>query len=143
MMKRFMNLGLRLFNLFLVVLVSLTLLSQPVVAGRISIQPVRLLAVDTELPTVGREGLCEEFGEKIDLNNANLVAFMDCQGFYPQLAQKIVENSPYQKVEDVLGIPELSDRQKELLKSNLDHFKVSGPVVSLEKRMPPRPALRK
>jgi photosystem II PsbU protein len=41
-------------------------------------------------------------------------------------SQLIVKNGPYQKVEDVLEIPDLTDRQKEFLKSQLRNFKVTG-----------------
>jgi photosystem II PsbU protein len=44
---------------------------------------------------------------------------------YPTLAGKIIQNAPYEKVEDVLEIPGLSDRQKELLQANLDKFTVT------------------
>jgi photosystem II PsbU protein len=37
----------------------------------------------------------------------------------------IIKNSPYEKVEDVLEIPGLSERQKELLQANLDNFIVT------------------
>ncbi|NWF60519.1 MAG: hypothetical protein HXY43_14960 [Fischerella sp.] len=57
------------------------------------------------------------------------------------MAKLIVTNGPYNKVEDVLEIPSLSDRQKQLLKSQLPNFKVSEPMVPLEMRMPPRPAM--
>jgi photosystem II PsbU protein len=36
-----------------------------------------------------------------------------------------VDNAPYQSVEDVLEIPGLSDRQKELLQANLDKFAIT------------------
>lgn len=111
-------------------------------AESISIKPVTILAVTTELPTVPDEQVCPEFGEPIDLNNANLIAFKACPGFYPKLAQLIVKNGPYQKVEDVLEIPDLTDRQKEFLKSQLRNFKVTQPMMPLERRMPPRPAMR-
>jgi len=75
----------------------------------------------------------------IDLNNANLIAFTDCPGFYPALAQVIVQHSPYQQVEDVFKIQGLSTPQKQLLKANLKYFIASNPVVPLEARMPPRP----
>jgi photosystem II PsbU protein len=101
------------------------------------------VAIDTQLPNVVEQRLCSDDGQKIDLNNANMVAFTDCPGFYPTLAQLIVTNGPYQKVEDVLELPGLNERQKEMLKANLDNFTVTDPVVSLERRMPPRPALRK
>jgi photosystem II PsbU protein len=110
-----------------------------------SVQPVladSLPTLVTALPQVGDEKLCPEFKEKIDLNNANIIAFKDCSGFYPTLAKLILQHGPYQKVEDVLEIPELSDRQKNLLKSQLVNFKVTPQVVPPEMRMPPRPVMR-
>ena len=94
-----------------------------------------VIAVEVSAPT--RE--CVGLAQPIDLNNANLIAFTDCPGFYPGLAQMIVQNSPYQQVEDVLKIQGLSSPQKQLLKANLKHFIASAPVVPLEARMPPRP----
>ena len=115
--------------------------TQPVVAASTDIETMTILAVTTELP---REiNLCPEFDQKIDLNNANLVAFTDCPGFYPTLAQLILENGPYQKIEDVLNIPELTASQKKRLMANLDSFTVTEPVVPIEQRLPPRPPLRK
>jgi photosystem II PsbU protein len=102
-----------------------------------------VVAVGTQLPNVAEQRLCSDEGQKIDLNNANLIAFTDCPGFYPTLAKLIVQNGPYQKVEDVLKLPGLSERQKKMLEANLDHFTVTEPVVSLEMRMPPRPVPRK
>ncbi|MFB2918566.1 MULTISPECIES: photosystem II complex extrinsic protein PsbU [Aerosakkonema] len=66
-----------------------------------------------------------EIGGKIDLNNTNVRAFRQFPGFYPTLAGKIVRNAPYEKVEDVLAISGLSDRQKELLQARLDNFTVT------------------
>ena len=117
--------------------------TQPVVAGGISFQPVTPLTVATELPNVGDVRLCTDSDQKIDLNNANIGAFTDCPGFYPTLAQLIVQNGPYQQVEDVLEIPGVSDRQKKMLKANLGSFTVTDPVVPLGQRMPPRPAMGK
>lgn len=85
---------------------------------------------------------CLPAAQAIDLNNANLVAFTDCPGFYPTLASLIVQNSPYDSVEDVLDIPDLSANQQALLQANLDHFTVNEPTVLLEQRMPPRPMMR-
>ena len=67
----------------------------------------------------------KQIGNKIDLNNTNIQAFRDLRGFYPTLARLIIENSPYEKVEDVLEIPDLSERQKERLEENLDEFVVT------------------
>jgi photosystem II PsbU protein len=116
--------------------------TQPVAARNIDIQPVKILVAQPELTRIGYEPLCPALGEKIDLNNANIIAFKNCPGFYPNLAKLIVKNGPYQKVEDVLEIPGLSDRQQELLKAQFDTFKVTPPVVAPEMRMPPRPAMR-
>ena len=85
---------------------------------------------------------CPELDQKIDLNNANMVAFTDCRGFYPTLATLIVQNGPYKKVEDVLKIPGLNARQKALLKAQMKNFTVLEPKVPLEMRMPPRPMMR-
>jgi photosystem II PsbU protein len=101
------------------------------------------VAIESRSPNVVEQRLCSNSSEKIDLNNANTIAFSDCPGFYPTLAKLIVTNGPYQKVEDVLNLEGLSDHQRELLKANLDNFAISDPVVSLELRMPPRPAPRK
>jgi len=66
-----------------------------------------------------------EFGKKIDLNNTNIAAFQKYPGLYPTLAKKIIKNAPYKKVEDVLNLAELSDKQKALLQANLDNFTVT------------------
>jgi photosystem II PsbU protein len=83
----------------------------PLVAG------VLVNPVDAKLTT--------EFGQKIDLNNSNIRAFRELRGFYPNLASKIIKNSPYDKVEDVLDIPALSETQKARLQANLDKFTVT------------------
>ncbi|MBZ8181223.1 MAG: photosystem II complex extrinsic protein PsbU [Oscillatoria sp. PMC 1051.18] len=93
---------------------SVTLQSSPVLAEVALINPA-----DAKLAT--------EYGKKVDLNNANVRFFRQFRGFYPTLAQKIVTNAPYQKVEDVLNIPGLSETQKERLQANLDNFTVTTP----------------
>jgi photosystem II PsbU protein len=82
--------------------------------------------------------LCDVPIESIDLNNANLSAFTDCPGFYPNLASEILTHGPYETVDDVLAIPDLTDDQKNLLKANLKSFTVTEPAIPLVKRMPPR-----
>jgi photosystem II PsbU protein len=69
--------------------------------------------------------LATDFGKKIDLNNTYIRAFQEYPGLYPTLAMKIVANSPYEKVEDVLNLPGLSDRQKQRLEANLENFTVT------------------
>ena len=62
---------------------------------------------------------------KLDLNNSDVREFRKLRGFYPSLASKIIQNAPYDEVEDVLEIPGLSDSQLERLQANLDEFFVT------------------
>lgn len=95
-------------------------------------------AIAASMTNIDEIGLCADGEQQIDLNNANLKAFTDCPGFYPNLAAKILQNGPFEKVEDVLRIPDLTDQQKALLKANLKAFTAGEPTVPLVKRMPPR-----
>jgi photosystem II PsbU protein len=79
---------------------------------------VRVNAVDAKLST--------EFGEKIDLNNSDIRDFRSLRGFYPNLASKIIKNAPYEKVDEVLDVPGLSEKQKSRLQANLDKFTVTA-----------------
>jgi photosystem II PsbU protein len=67
-----------------------------------------------------------EFGKKIDLNNTNVRSFRKYPGLYPTLARKVVDNAPYKTIEDVLNIPGLSEKQKEMLNANLDKFTLTS-----------------
>lgn len=87
--------------------------SSPMLAVAVS---ERRNAADAKLGDIGR---------KIDLNNSDVRDFRALRGFYPNLASKIIQNSPYNDVKDVLSIPSLSDRQKERLQANLDNFVVT------------------
>jgi photosystem II PsbU protein len=106
----------------------LSLPSQAVAAGLGS--PVVLMAEAPEVNPVDQK-LATEFGKKIDLNNTNVRAFRQYRGMYPTLARIVVENAPYDTVEDVLSIEDLSDRQKETLQANLDKFTVTDVEVGL------------
>lgn len=75
--------------------------------------------------------LSTEFGQKIDLNNTNVRAFLGYPGLYPTIAGLIIKNAPYEKVEDVLDIPGLTERQREVLQANLDKFTVTDPEAAL------------
>ncbi|MFN6568701.1 Photosystem II extrinsic protein [Nostoc minutum NIES-26] len=88
-----------------------------------SIPQVPVLAIERQNRADAK--LATEFGKKIDLNNTNVRAFQQYPGLYPNLAKKIIKNAPYQKVEDVLDIAGLSDRQKQTLQANFDHFTVT------------------
>lgn len=85
-------------------------------------------AVEEDLRNPADAKLAGEYGQKIDLNNANVRLFRQYRGFYPTLAKKIVDNAPYKKVEDVLDIAGLSDRQKSLLQAHFDNFTVTPPA---------------
>lgn len=134
-MKR-LRIWLSIFCLTIIGCLGLFCQSPSSLAAEIDISSVRILAATKTIL------LCAESDVKIDLNNANVNAFTDCPKFYPNLARIIVENSPYQQVEDVLNIPKLNNRQKDLLQANLNSFTVTESVVPLEQRMPPRPSMR-
>jgi photosystem II PsbU protein len=90
-------------------------------------QASTILAVQGDRRNEADEKLASDYGQKIDLNNANVRFFRQYKGFYPNLAAKIVKNAPYEKVEDVLNIPGLSETQKERLQANLENFTVTQP----------------
>ncbi len=69
-----------------------------------------------------------DIGKKLDLNNSPLRSFRKYRGMFPTIAAMIVDNAPYEKVEDVLEIPDLTERQKKLLEANLENFTVSPPA---------------
>jgi photosystem II PsbU protein len=89
-------------------------------------RPNSILGIEISPENVVDEKLGSEFGQKIDLNNSNIQTFTQYSGLYPTLARKIIKNAPYAEVEDVLDIPGLSDRQKETLQANLEHFTVTA-----------------
>ncbi len=89
--------------------------------------PILAMDLDVERRNPADAKLASDYGQKIDLNNANVRSFRDLRGFYPTLAAKIARNGPYEKVEDVLNIPGLSERLKSRLQANLDKFTVTKP----------------
>ncbi len=72
-----------------------------------------------------------QMGLKIDLNHSSVRSFSEYRGMYPNLAALIVRNAPFEKVDDVLDIPGLNDKQKEFLKEHLDSFTVTPVETSL------------
>jgi photosystem II PsbU protein len=99
--------------------------------GRFTSPTPMLLADTPPAQNLVDQKLNTEFGKKIDLNNTNVRRFRAYRGMYPSLARKVVENAPYEKVEDVLTIPGLSAAQKELLQANLDKFTVTPTTQDL------------
>jgi photosystem II PsbU protein len=49
---------------------------------------------------------------------------------YPTLAKMIIDQAPFDSVEDVLNMKGLTERQKQILESYLDEFTVT-PVTSV------------
>ncbi len=81
---------------------------------------------------VRRNASVEKLGQiqgKLDLNNSDVRDFRDLRGFYPTLAGKIIQNAPYETIEDVLEIPGLSESQLKRLQANLDNFVVTDPSL--------------
>jgi photosystem II PsbU protein len=72
-----------------------------------------------------------EIAGKIDLNNTNVRAFLQYPGMYPTLARMIVKNAPFKAVDDVLDLPGLTARQKDILQANLGNFVVTPPEDAL------------
>jgi photosystem II PsbU protein len=93
----------------------------------LTLPSISILAVEgtEQLRNRADEKLADVYGDKIDLNNTNVRSFQSYRGLYPNLASKIIKNAPYDKVEDVLKISGLSERQKQLLEDNLNNFTVN------------------
>jgi photosystem II PsbU protein len=75
--------------------------------------------------------LATDFGKKIDLNNTNVRAFAQYPGLYPTLARMILSNAPFENINDIFDMPDLTERQAEILKANLDKFTLSSPDSAL------------
>jgi len=66
--------------------------------------------------------------EKIDLNNANVRAYLKVPGMYPTLAGKVVSApSPFKSVSDVYSLPGLTNAEKDILKKNEGRFVTLDP----------------
>jgi photosystem II PsbU protein len=116
------------FGLFVVILVSclgVLLWTQPAIAANSMRLPNQVFAIEMPSQNVVDQKLGSEYGRKIDLNNSNIDTFKRYPGLYPTLARAIIRNAPYEKVENVLDIAGLSDRQKDTLQANLEHFTVT------------------
>ena len=66
-------------------------------------------------------------GAQIDLNNANVRAYLRLRGMYPAAAGKIVTHGPYKSVADVYNIPGLTSAEKEVIKMYESKFVVTAP----------------
>ncbi|KAG5181360.1 photosystem II 12 kDa extrinsic protein [Tribonema minus] len=68
-------------------------------------------------------------GDKVDLNNANVRAYIKMPGMYPTVAGKVVSNGPYATVADVYNIKGLSEKEKSVLKKYESRFVTLEPQV--------------
>ncbi|MFK8186647.1 MAG: photosystem II complex extrinsic protein PsbU [Phormidesmis sp.] len=75
--------------------------------------------------------LATEYGNKIDVNNTNIASFRKYRGLYPTIAGKVVSNAPYENVDDILDIPNLSEVERDRLVQNIDIFTISAPDPAL------------
>jgi photosystem II PsbU protein len=116
-----------------IVVACLSLLSwfQPVQAAMLNGSTRSVVLAANVLGNAADAKLGSEFGQKIDLNNANITAFAQYQGLYPTLARMIVKNAPYKSLNDVLEIPGLSERQKDTLQANFNNFTVTDVETAL------------
>ena len=120
-------------------LISLVVLSclalwgwgQPVHALPLSWQPLHAPVLAATYRNPVDDKLATEYGQKIDLNNSSVRKFMSYRGLYPTLASIIVQNAPYESVDDVFNIPGLTDAQLQILEENLDNFVVTAPEPAL------------
>ena len=70
---------------------------------------------------------------KIDLNNANIYQFRQIPGMYPTLGRIIVENAPYNSLDEVLAVKGLTADQQDKIRSNADRFTMFKPDNSMQR----------
>lgn len=63
---------------------------------------------------------------QVDINNANVRAYIKMPGMYPSAAGKIVTNGPYSTVADLYAIKGLNEKEKAVIK------KYESRLVALE-----------
>ena len=63
----------------------------------------------------------------VDLNNANVRAYLKMPGMYPTVAGKVVSNGPYATVKDVYNIKGLTAAETEILKKYESRFVAKTP----------------
>eukprot|EP00558_Chaetoceros_sp_UNC1202_P005636 CAMPEP_0197246524 /NCGR_PEP_ID=MMETSP1429-20130617/15168_1 /TAXON_ID=49237 /ORGANISM="Chaetoceros sp., Strain UNC1202" /LENGTH=151 /DNA_ID=CAMNT_0042707199 /DNA_START=28 /DNA_END=483 /DNA_ORIENTATION=+ len=63
----------------------------------------------------------------VDLNNANVRAYLKMPGMYPGAAGKIVSHGPYTTVSDIYAIPGLTSGEKEMMKKYESRFVAKTP----------------
>ena len=61
-------------------------------------------------------------GDKIDINNANVRAYLKLQGMYPSAGGKIASHGPYNSVSEIYNIPGLTGKEKDAMKKHESKF---------------------
>lgn len=103
---------------------------QNVLAANVNVMQYGIVApiLATEAPRTNRvDEKMATVRNKLDLNNSDLRDFRQYKGMFPNLGSVIIKNAPYDSVEDVLKIPGLTEKQKEILQQNLGSFTVTPP----------------
>jgi photosystem II PsbU protein len=67
-------------------------------------------------------------GQNVDVNNANVRAYLRMPGMYPSAAGKIVSHGPYKSVSDLYNIPGLSSAEKDVIKKNEGRLTAKEPA---------------
>ena len=68
-------------------------------------------------------------GQIVDVNNANVRAYLKMPGLYPNVAGKIASNGPYKSVSDLYSIPGLTGAEKDLIKKYESRFTAKEPAA--------------
>ena len=68
-------------------------------------------------------------GAIIDVNNANVRAYLKLPGMYPSVAGKIVSNGPYTSTGDLYKIPGLSSAESAVIKKYESRFTAKEPAA--------------
>mmetsp|Transcript_8175 Transcript_8175/g.11680 ORF Transcript_8175/g.11680 Transcript_8175/m.11680 type:complete len:151 (-) Transcript_8175:334-786(-) len=63
----------------------------------------------------------------VDINNANIRAYLKMPGMYPTVAGKLVTNAPYNSVGDIYKIAGLTSKEQEVLKKYESRFTAKTP----------------
>jgi photosystem II PsbU protein len=66
--------------------------------------------------------------DKIDVNNANVRAYLKYPGFYPSLAGIIVSNGPYKSTSEIAELPGITPAMKETLSKFKDNLVALEPA---------------
>lgn len=90
--------------------------------------PAKMARAEREYANVGYLGGMD----KVDVNNANVHAYMQFPGFYPNLAGLIAANGPYENVDELYKLPGLSSNQKKTLEKYINHLVALTPVPEYE-----------